>query len=119
MKKITCLLLCIHVHLVFAQSVDPVADAKRKFDNKDFTGAKADLTKIINADAKNKKAFVLRGRVRMALEDYYGAIGDLNSALEMDSTQADAFNYRGEAKINLGDDDGAIADLNKAIRFNG
>ena len=117
MKNILLLLLLIPFSS-FAQT-DPSLDAiKKKMEAKDFVGAKAELTKIIEANPKSKNAFTLRGRARMALGDYYGAIGDFNFTLEMDSTLADALNYRGEAKINLGDDEGAVADLDKAIKYN-
>src|SRR5882724_3391077 len=118
MKKFNYLLLFLIPLSLHAQTGDQQLDAARKkMDSKDFAGAKADVTKIIESTSKNKKAYTLRGRVRMALNDYYGAIGDLNSALEIDSTLADALNYRGEAKINLEDNDGAIVDLDKAIKY--
>jgi len=118
MKKF-CFTICFLISVALsAQTSDAQLEgARKKMDAKDFVGAKADLTKIIEASPKNKNAFTLRGRSRMALGDYYGAIGDFNFTLEMDSTLADALNYRGEAKINLGDNDGAITDLDKAIKY--
>src|SRR5258708_3780565 len=119
MKKFNYLLVLLFPLTLLAQTGDQQLEAvKKKMDNKDFAGAKTDVTKIIESTSKNKKAFTLRGRVRMALNDYYGAIGDFNSALEIDSTLADALNYRGESKINLEDNDGAIVDLDKAIKYN-
>jgi len=96
--------------LAFGQT-DPLEVARKKITTKDFAGAKADLTKVIEKNPKNKDAFTLRGRARMGLQDFYGAIGDLNFALDIDSTFAEALNFRGESKVNLGDDSGAIADL--------
>jgi tetratricopeptide (TPR) repeat protein len=102
-----------------SQTIDQSLDvAKRKIASRNYIEAKADLTKLIEANPKNKNVFTLRGRAKMGLQDYYGAIGDFNFALDIDSTFAEALNYRGEAKVSLGDDDGAITDLDKAIRFN-
>src|SRR5882672_4716936 len=109
-----CFLLC--AAMAFGQA-DPFDGARKKIISKDFSGAKADLTKAIESNPKNKEVFNLRGRARMGLQDFYGAIGDFNFALEIDSTFAEALNFRGESKVNLGDDDGAISDLDKAIRL--
>jgi tetratricopeptide (TPR) repeat protein len=116
MKQLLALFLLIPV-FAFAQSDAALDAARKKLEARNFAGAKADLTKIIESNPRNKNAFSLRGQVRMELRDYYGAIGDFNFALEIDSTFAEALNFRGESKINLGDDEGAILDLDKAIKF--
>ena len=117
MKQLLALFILVPV-FVFAQSDAALEAAKKKLDTKNFAGAKTDLTKIVEANPKNKAALSLRGQSRMGLQDFYGAIGDFNTALEIDSTFSEALNFRGESKINLGDDEGAIADLDKAIKFN-
>ena len=48
--------------------------AQKKIAASDFAGAKADLTKIIEANPKNKFALDLRGKARTGLLDFYGAI---------------------------------------------
>src|SRR3981189_1133290 len=78
---------------------DPLEAARKKMTSKDFAGAKADLTKVIESNPRNKDAFTLRGRARMGLQDFYGAIGDFNFVLEIDSTFAEALNFRGESKV--------------------
>jgi hypothetical protein len=45
-------------YLLSAQAADPLSEVKKKYDNKDFAGAKTDLSKIINAESKNKKAII-------------------------------------------------------------
>jgi len=72
----------------------------KKFAAKDFTGAKEDLTKSLQANPKNKIALDLRGQTRVILGDLYGAITDFTVALEFDSTYADALNHRGDANDN-------------------
>jgi tetratricopeptide (TPR) repeat protein len=110
MKKLALIILLQVVFSIgFSQdSLDPI---RKKIQAKDYAGAKADLSKLIDANPKNKIALNLRGTVRLNMDDLYGAIADFTYALEIDSTYAEALNNRGEAKMNLSDDDGAIADL--------
>src|SRR5690242_12784218 len=105
MKRIIILILSFSFVIIALQAQDPLEAARKKIQANDFSGAKAELTKILDANAKNKQALNLRGTARMGLEDYYGAIGDFNSALEIDSTFAEALNNRGESKMALGDDE--------------
>ena len=85
------LLLLLPIGLI-AQPADQVLDAaKRKIAARNYVEAKAELTKFIGTNPKDRNAFTLRGRSRIGLQDYYGAIGDFNFALEIDSTWAEAF----------------------------
>lgn len=63
--------------------------ARKKIEAGEFANAKADLTKIIEANPRNKVALNLRGQAKAGLSDFYGAIGDYNFALETDSTYAE------------------------------
>ncbi|MDZ7648685.1 MAG: hypothetical protein U5K54_16735 [Cytophagales bacterium] len=107
MKRLILLLFLVPAMLV-AQTDAALEAARKKLEARNFAGANADLSKLIETNPRNKAAFSLRGQVRMQLRDFYGAIGDFNFALEIDSTFAEALNFRGESKINLGDDEGAI-----------
>ena len=78
--------------------------ARKKMEANDLVGAKADLSKMIEAAPHNKQALNLRGLTKLRSNDFYGAIGDFNFALESDSTFSEALNNRGEAKMALGDD---------------
>src|SRR5262245_34724802 len=116
-RIIGTVLLLVWSTTAFCQ--DPLLDAaKKKVDAGDFAKAKAELTKFIEANPRNKIALNLRGQSKAGLSDFYGAIGDYNFALETDSTYAEALNNRGEAKMALGDDEGAVFDFDKAIKFN-
>ena len=64
----------------------PREAVRKKITAKDFAGAKADLTRLIETNPKLKLAYNLRGQARMGLEDFYGAIGDFTFAVEIDST---------------------------------
>jgi predicted Zn-dependent protease len=45
---------------------------RKKMQANDLAGAKADLTKFLDSNPKNKAALNLRGQVRVGLNDYYG-----------------------------------------------
>ncbi|MGE0589008.1 MAG: hypothetical protein AB7O48_10585, partial [Cyclobacteriaceae bacterium] len=106
--RLTIFFLVIMPLVGFTQANDAaLANAKKKLEAKDFTAAKAELSKLLETSPKNKVALSLRGQARMGLEDFYGAIADFTFALEVDSTFAEALNFRGESKIGLGDDYGA------------
>src|SRR5690242_17052417 len=111
MKKIYILFPVLLISLFLRGQDQALEAAKKKLQAGDYAGAKADLTKVIDSNPKNKIALNLRGQARAGLDDLYGAIGDYTYALEIDSTYADALNNRGEAKMNLGDDEAAITDL--------
>ena len=115
MKKVVFLVLILSSITLLGQDVQ-LESAKKKYNEKNFKGAKDDLTSVLNSNPKNKQALVLRGQARIALEDYYGGIGDFNFALESDSTLSDAYYYRGEAKMALGDLEAHHAKLVEPIR---
>src|SRR5687768_15114357 len=102
MGRFILLFLMFSTLLSFGQDAQ-VDAARKKFDGKDYKGAKEELTRIISANGRNKAALILRGRTKAALEDYYGAIGDFNFALELDSTSYEPYFLRAEAKMALGD----------------
>ena len=85
MRQVFLIFCLVGPFLSFAQDAQLEA-AKKKIQAGDFAGAKADLTKIIDATPKNKAALNLRGEARSGLTDFYGAISDLTFALEIDST---------------------------------
>ena len=86
MKKILIVVLLLFSAASFAQAQDQLETAKKKLAAGDFTGAKADLSKILEATPKNKIALNLRGQARAGLDDLYGAIGDCAPAFGMVGT---------------------------------
>ena len=90
---------------ILASAQDSFTAVQKKLTARDFSGAKADLTKILTADPKNKIALNLRGEARAGLEDFYGAISDYTYALELDSTYVPALNNRGQAKVSSAADE--------------
>ncbi|HCR54515.1 MAG TPA: hypothetical protein DIW27_08875, partial [Cytophagales bacterium] len=87
MRLFAFIILFATSFISFSQNADPALEsARKKLEAKDFTGAKSGLSKIIDANSKNKTALSLRGQARMGLQDFYGAISDFTFALEVDST---------------------------------
>ena len=106
MRKLTGTVLFLFLSSAAFCQDQQLDAAKKKIEAGDFANAKTELTKIIDANPRNKIALNLRGQAKAGLSDFYGAIGDYNFALETDSTYAEALNNRGEAKMALGDDEG-------------
>ena len=116
-------------------------NAKRQL--KDFRGAIADFTKVIEINPKDKWIYYTRGEAKIGIKDYNGAIEDFNKALELDSenslafsdryhalkiiecskkiqtdpTNTNAYCYRGDSKNSLLDYTGAIADYTRVIEI--
>ena len=65
---------------------------------KDFTGAIADFTKVIELDPNHQWAYVSRGSAKNKTGDYQSAIDDFNRALELDPKDQEAYNNRGFSK---------------------
>ena len=76
-----------------------------------------DLNKSIELDAKNSKAYVLRGNSKADLEDKDGALADYNKAIELDPKDSSAYSMRACVKLELGDFDGANEDLDMSNKL--
>jgi serine/threonine-protein kinase len=73
------------------------------------------LTRVIQLDPENAKAFYTRGNIRMNLGDRQNAFKDYNEALRLDPDLTPAYVNRGSVRADLGDDQGAILDYSQAI----
>ncbi|MDA9347062.1 tetratricopeptide repeat protein [bacterium] len=85
-----------------------------KFNLKDYRGAIADYTRVIEIDPKYPKAYFNRGHSKGLLENYRGAIADYTKAIEIDPNDAAAYCNRGLSKLILDQTDGGCLDLSKA-----
>ena len=91
--------------------------ALEKYKQKDYYGAIAGFTKVIELGPNNIVAYYNRGITKRDLNDNYGAIADYTKAIEIDPNYAFAYNNRGVLKQRLEDYYGAIADYIKAIEL--
>ena len=76
------------------------------------------LTKIIELDPKNAKAYYDRGITWREMGEYEKAIADYTKAIQINPEYAKAYNSRGLAWKKQGNYDKAIADYTKAIEIN-
>ena len=118
MKK----LLLLSALLIFGFGFGQTAKEYLKSGNdkhyaKDYYGAIADYTKVIELVPNYAKAYNNRGVSKKNLKDYYGAIADYTKAIELNPNDDYAYSNRGIAKENLGDLNGACADWKKAAEL--
>jgi tetratricopeptide (TPR) repeat protein len=77
------------------------------------------LTKAIDKDPKNIKAYIDRGVDKSFIKDNKGSIEDYSKVIEIEPGNTLAYLNRGKAKARLKDDVEAIRDFNKAISTKG
>ncbi len=122
MKKFSIILTLVlaFVYSGFGQG-DPLFDsAMDKFGKKDFAGAVADFTKVIEKDNKNIGAFMNRGVAKQKCNpaDYAGAIKDFDVVIVAEPKNFKAYQYRGLAKYETKNYAGAVSDLKFAASNN-
>ena len=90
--------------------------AKQKQGN--YIGAIADLTKLLEINPQDAKAYNERGIAKNALKDYLGAIADFTKAIEINPRDAYIyFDNRAGVKIEMGDYRGVVFDTTKTIEI--
>jgi len=77
------------------------------------------LTKAIEKNPKNIKAYLDRGVDKSFIKDNKGCIEDYSKVIEIDPGNTLAYLNRGKAKARLTDDVEAITDFNKAVLTKG
>ena len=88
-----------------------------KYEQGNYQGAIADLTKAIEINPMLADAFVIRGSAKFSLKDDQGAIADYTKAIEINPQYADAYNNRGLVRELVNDLEGACDDWRKAADF--
>ncbi len=87
------------------------------FNKKDYNGAIAEFTKIIQADPQFAQGYALRGAAYREKGAYDEAIADFNSAIRLDSRNAGVYSNRGLVYSELENYEQAIADFTQAIQL--
>jgi tetratricopeptide (TPR) repeat protein len=97
---------------------------QEKLSKKDFNGAIAEFTKIIESCPDFLRGstitfdiFILRGEARDSLKDYMGAIGDYTRAIDQMPDNGIPYLKRALSKSSLKDFNGAIADFTMSLKF--
>ena len=85
---------------------------------KDYPGAIASFTQVIQLNPKEAGYYLNRGYAHSQLGDEQAAINDYSQAIKINPNFADAYINRGFIRAKLGDKQGAIEDYNQAIKIN-
>jgi len=105
---------------------------KAKFNNKDYGGAIADLTKAIELNPNNSETHLIRGNAKMAIPhpkpeqintEYYldkfcGVLKDYQKAIELNPNNPNYYITRGRFCLSTFQYNQAITDFSKAIEMN-
>jgi hypothetical protein len=92
--------------------------AYEKANKKDYYGAIADYTRVININPNYILAYHNRAFSKGKLNDKYGAIADYTKIIEIDTKNSQAYRTRAVIKKELGDNYGAITDFQEAYYYN-
>lgn len=99
MKFLTiCIGLIISSAVIYAQSLEVKELLQRGdqlYQEQKYTEALTSLTEVIQKDASNTEAYLLRAYTKERLKDFTGAITDLNIYLELKPDNAEALFSRG------------------------
>ena len=111
--KVLCLLLFVSI-----ASAQTYEEAKQLFDDGKYEEAIAHLDKLIENDAQNKNAYLLRGTSYDYIGQYEQALEDYTRAIELDPEFVAAYNNRGSVYITLEDYANGLPDLDRALELN-
>ena len=82
-----------------------------------FAEAVAIASKVLTADPKDSRAWLLRARAHEASRDYAKAIVDYDAGLKLNTNAAIAYQRRGEAHFRLGQFKESIADFDRFLEL--
>jgi len=92
-----------------------IGSAHKKYKAKDYIGAIADLTNVIEQNPEDITALSDRASAKLVLNDENGANADYNQILELDPKNFATYRDRGVAREIQGDFNGALTDFNQAV----
>ena len=99
------------------QSNQKLADCRKLYYNGDYRGVIKLCDEAIKLNAKNEKAYALRGAIYKELKNFDAAISDLSKAIELNPDYAAAYNDRGTVYQELGNYAQALADYDKGVQL--
>ncbi len=103
-KEIDNAIADLEILLTFDNTLQTTAHleiGKIKVKQEDFYVAIAHLDKILEKDAANSEALLLRGQCKLATKEYQDAMANFSSAVNNDSKNIDALYFKGLASTEL------------------
>jgi len=95
-----------------------LSQAQSAFSRGEQEKALAFAQKAVEADPKNAKAYLFRGRLHDALKQYEKAVADYSQVLQSDRNAKEIYQLRGVAQFKLGRAQESIADFDRYIQLN-
>jgi len=86
-----------------------------KYEEGDWDGAIADLSRAVQLDPKNARCWSRRGVVRVLNGQVAEALADCAEAVRLEPESAIVWSHQGAVKFEAGDYGGAVEDCSKAI----
>jgi len=117
---LTCSLLLVTCHLVFADSKDPQAihafnEGAKLFNDKQFAQALPYFDQAIAKDGNFIEAYYARGTCRHYLKQTTGALDDINRTIHLDPSFLDAYAIRGIIYYEMENWNTALSDFNYVL----
>lgn len=99
-------------------AADPLAEADRAYNKKDYAKAAELAAVAVKADPKSTNAIYLLGMAQLGLRDNAAAVESFTVTLKLDQALAAAHDRRGDAQLKLGKFPEAIADFDAFLKEN-
>jgi tetratricopeptide (TPR) repeat protein len=94
---------------------DLIKKGNKKMVLKDYKGAVADFTKVIEQNPDHADAYLFRAISYYNLQDAETSLKDINKCLEIQPLYAEAYDVRGLLRYDKKDKTGACEDWNKSF----
>ena len=92
-------------------------EARAAIQRRDYSGAVALLSRVIESDPRSDGAYELRGLANQELKLFENAVRDYSADLRLNPTHAFALHQRGVCRVQLKQDDAALGDFDAALRL--
>ncbi len=100
------------------RAADPLTDADRAYNKKEYAKAAEFAAAAVKADPKSTTAHYLLGMAQLGLRDNAAAAEAFTAVLKLDKTLIAAFDRRGDAQLKLGKFTEAVADYDAFLKEN-
>lgn len=118
MRTLILALAFTSITLNFGRAADPLAEADRAYNKKDYAKAAELAAEAVAANPKNTTALYLLGMAQLGLRDNTAAVASFTKVLELDKTLVAAHDRRGDAYLKLGKFKESVTDFDAFLKDN-